>query len=234
MDKPVVLEDVAFSPNMNALQSRLHVRPGSASARELDGLVAAAAECARPKAVMRPTYVESKGNDTVCIDAVTFTSRILRVNLADVTRVFLYVATCGLELHAWSQGLDDMLHQFWAEEIKIQALRAATRAIYDSIGRLATGKMSTMNPGSLTDWPISQQQPFFRLLGDVEGWVGVTLSDSHLMTPNKSVSGIRFSTERDYINCKLCPRLDCPNRSAPYDADLFDREYAEASRAKGK
>jgi len=37
--------------------------------------------------------------------------------------------------------------------------------------------------------------------------------------PLKSGSGIWFPSESHYENCMLCPRTDCPNRRAPYDAD---------------
>jgi hypothetical protein len=39
------------------------------------------------------------------------------------------------------------------------------------------------------------------------------------------VSGILFPTEETFASCQLCPREDCPNRRAPYDAELFERKY---------
>ena len=33
------------------------------------------------------------------------------------------------------------------------------------------------------------------------------------MTPNKSVTGFRFGNDNDYVNCRLCPREDCPGSS---------------------
>jgi hypothetical protein len=86
-----------------------------------------------------------------------------------------------------------------------------------------------MAPGSLTDWPLREQRPLFALLGDTEALVGVRLTDSCLMLPNKSVSGIRFPTEKHFESCQLCPRPDCPGRRAPYDADLYDRRYRQSS-----
>ena len=59
------------------------------------------------------------------------------------------------------------------------------------------------------------------LLGDVEASIGVRLTDSCLMVPNKTVSGVRFPTEHDFRACQVCHREDCPSRSAPFDADLW-------------
>ena len=81
-----------------------------------------------------------------------------------------------------------------------------------------------MNPGSLPDWPISQQRPLFDLVGKAAE-IGVHLTDSYLMRPLKSVSGILFATDVTYENCQLCPVERCPNRRAPYDPTLFDRKY---------
>ena len=63
------------------------------------------------------------------LDGFRFTSRILRINLKGVHRVFPYVATCGVELDEWSQGIDDILLSFWADTIKEMALRAAVDAM---------------------------------------------------------------------------------------------------------
>ena len=59
----------------------------------------------------------------------------------------------------------------------------------------------------------------------VRAEIGVQLTDSYLMHPLKSVSGILFATDGTYGNCQLCPVERCPNRRAPYDPTLFDRKY---------
>jgi hypothetical protein len=73
---------------------------------------------------------------------------------------------------------------------------------------------------------LSEQRAVFAALGDVQAAIGVQLSDSMLMIPAKSVSGIRFPTTESFESCQLCPRVDCPGRRAPYDSGLYDRKYA--------
>jgi len=72
-----------------------------------------------------------------------------------------------------------------------------------------------------------QQRELFTLLGDTRGPVGVELTETCLMVPVKSVSGIFFPSETHYENCQLCPRETCPGRRAPYDSDLYARRYAQ-------
>ena len=81
-----------------------------------------------------------------------------------------------------------------------------------------------MNPGSgdVDIWPIEQQRELFSLFGDVKALIGVTLTDSFLMIPNKTVSGVFYPTEVDFVTCQLCHRERCPNRRAPFDAHLWD------------
>ena len=87
-----------------------------------------------------------------------------------------------------------------------------------------------MNPGSLEDWPIQQQTQVFELLGDPLRDVGVRLTDSFLMVPIKSVSGIRYPTETSFESCQLCPREKCTGRRAPYDPELWRKRYEPADQ----
>jgi hypothetical protein len=154
---------------------------------------------------------------------------VLRVNLDQAHRVIAYVATCGMELDAWAKSFDDMLYGYWADVIKEGALRSAMQALNEHLEACYTlGHTGVMNPGSLADWPIQQQRPLFQLLGDPTAAIGVVLTDSFLMQPNKSVSGIRFPTEASYENCQLCPREGCPGRRAPYEPELFAEKYQAA------
>jgi hypothetical protein len=83
--------------------------------------------------------------------------------------------------------------------------------------------MAAMNPGSLADWPIHEQRPLFRLIGDTESAIGVRLQPSLLMWPTKSVSSIFFPTSSDFVSCQLCPRQGCPNRRATYQASKMEQ-----------
>jgi len=232
MDNPaagevVILGDVAAELDPTALARALRIPVDGSDYGDLKALAAEAAQVARPKALYRLAYVEDRGHDWVRMDGVTFCSRVLCVNLESAHRVFAYVATCGTELDAWSRQVSDVLWQFWAEAIKETALRRALQALReDQDRRYRPGKTSTMSPGSLADWPIQQQRPLFALLGDAEEAIGVRLTDSMLMVPNKSASGLRFATEGDFASCMLCPREGCPGRRAEYDPTLYERRYA--------
>jgi cobalamin-dependent methionine synthase I len=221
-----VLDEIAFEPDMSSLMKRLRIQADGPDVETLAQFVAEAQDVAKPKACYKIAYVESREEDSIVIDGVRFRSRVLRVNLESAYRVFPYVATCGVELEAWSQAIDDVLHQYWADAIKQMALFSATQVLHKHlVDTYHLGRTAVMSPGSLSDWPIREQRPLFELIGNVEDRIGVRLSDSFLMHPIKSVSGIRFPTEESFASCQLCPRVNCPGRRAPYDETLYDRKY---------
>ncbi|MFO7743704.1 MAG: vitamin B12 dependent methionine synthase [Anaerolineae bacterium] len=222
----VVMDDIGFQPTLQRLMRKLRVEEGTRYADQLASLVDEAKAIARPRAMYRAAYVEGREASSVIIDGVTFHSRILRVNLDDVHRVFPFAVTAGNELHAWTQAHEDVLVRYYADVISETALRQALAALKSHLTRrYRLGRTSTMSPGSLEDWPIQEQRPLFGLLGDPEEAIGVRLTDSMLMIPSKSVSGIRFPVEKTFESCQLCQRERCPSRKAPYDAGLYENRY---------
>jgi hypothetical protein len=221
-----VLEDIPFELNLEVLPAKLHLQQGSDDTKELESLVKEIRLVVRPKVLYKVSYVEQRGDGFVRIDGVTFTSHVLRANLDKVERVFPFVATCGTEIDELNPAGGDFLKAFWLDQIKEIVLRSACRYLNDYLNhRYALGRTSSMSPGSgdVTVWPIEQQRLLFSLFGDVKKLIGVELTDSFLMIPNKSVSGIRFPTEVDFRSCQVCHRENYPSRNAPFDKILWQR-----------
>lgn len=231
MENTVILGNVVFDVDAAGLRRHLRIPDASRHAEQLRPLLLEAQSLARPKAVYRIAFIDSKSRDSVIVEGTTLTSRVLRVNLDKAHRVFVYVATCGTELEEWSKSVRGMLERFWADTIKEMALRSAVEALNNDINdRYSPGATSTMSPGSLEDWPIEQQRPLFAILGDAAEAIGVRLTESLLMVPTKSVSGIRFPTEESFESCQLCPREKCPGRTAPFEEGLYERKYQARTR----
>jgi len=223
---PVLLHNIPFQIDMEDLKRKLRIKDVSPHRQDVERLAEEARKIGNPKAIYRLAFIDEKGEDLIVIEGVRFESHVLRVNLDQAQRVFPYVVTCGMELEIWANGIEDILHRFWAETIKEMVLRYAyTRMEEDMNERYRPGRLSRMSPGSLADWPLKEQRPLFRVLGNTEETIGVRLNESLLMIPTKSVSGLRFPTEESFESCQLCPREICPNRRAPYDPNLFERKF---------
>jgi hypothetical protein len=224
----VLLDNIAFDIDVPHLIERLRVAPESEDAARIRAFAAEALAVGKPKGLYRVAFIDERGDDFVILGGVKLTSRILKANLSSAHRAFPYLVTCGKELEDWSAEFTDVFDRFIADSIKEIALRAGLAALMEHMSTHANpGPTASMNPGSLKDWPINEQARLFELLGDTSEKIGVRLTDSYLMMPVKSVSGIWFPTESKFENCQLCMRENCPNRRVPYNRELYNKHYGD-------
>ncbi|MDD4859162.1 MAG: vitamin B12 dependent-methionine synthase activation domain-containing protein [Dehalococcoidales bacterium] len=224
MEQPIVFTDIPVKLNAEEVIKKLHLHNQNVQIEDMvKELVDDVSRIARPKAIYRVAYIENKKDDSVEIGGITFTSHVLRLNLDKVERVFPYVATCGKELDAFKPDDSDVMKSFCLDLMKRLVVLSAVDFLTARMKqRHELGQMSHMNPGSLTDWPITQQKQLFALFEDIEGQIGVLLSESCVMRPLKSVSGIYFPTEARFESCQLCPREKCIGRRAPYSPEIAE------------
>jgi len=224
-----VLDNIPVRFDVDDVLELYHLEEGDAAMQAgVRELVERAQAAARPRAGYEVRYIERRTRDSLIIEGQRFTSRILRLNIKNENRVFPFVATCGAELDALRADDSDILLSFILDHLKTAAVRAAIAHLEDHLTRIyLPGALSHMSPGDLDDWPLLQQRPLFSLLGDTQGTVGVTLTESCLMVPVKSVSGICFASEVRFDSCRLCPREPCDVRRAPYDTDLVESYRAQ-------
>jgi len=229
-----ILDDIRFVANTESLKRRLRIRESGSNLTRFLALIKEGQEIAQPKAMYRPAYIEDRSEEAVKVEGRWFRSRVLTVNLSQTHRIFIYVATCGVELDEWAKGQKDILSALWAEAVKETALRTAVKAVESHIEEnYHPGKTSQQNPGSLEDFPLAEQRALFDLLGNTRLAVGVTLLSSLMMSPSHSVSGIIFPTTEDFQSCMLCPREKCPGRRSPYDPTLYEQKYSRPVKATG-
>jgi hypothetical protein len=220
------VHSISISLSAADLQKRLRLTD-SAMAGDL---AAKAGPSISAKAVYKVGYVDEKAEQSVVINGERFTSRVLRRNLAEVGRVFAFVLTLGDRYDARIDRTGDLLEKYYLDEIGNLALgRARTRLEKHLRRTYGLEKISCMAPGSLADWPIEEQAGLFRLIGEVEAAIGVKLTESMLMQPRKSVSGIYFPSNVTFFSCQLCPRERCDGRKAPYD-EAMARQYGLAQQ----
>jgi hypothetical protein len=206
---------VALDPTEMAVRLRFDpVRAGYGSLQEL---ITLARTLIHPRAILEVAYIGGKGERTVEVAGVTFESSLLRKNLETANKVFPYILTVGPELERAAAAQEDLLKQYYLEELaNIFLEQAASWLAAQLEERYGVGPLANLSPGSLVDWPITEQTKLFSMFGDTEKAVGVRLTDSMLMVPRKSISGILFPSEEGFVACQLCDRENCPGRKAPY------------------
>jgi len=197
--------------------ARLRFGPARPGQDSLEGLIALALRLIRPRALYEVAYVGAKGEGTVEVAGVEFHSSLLSANLEGANKVFPYIITIGPELERAASGQGDLLKQYYLEEIANFALDKAAAWLAGRLeARYGVKGLSSLSPGSLADWPITEQPKLFAIFGDTEKLIGVRLTESLLMIPRKSVSGIFFPSEEGFVACELCDRERCPGRKAPW------------------
>jgi hypothetical protein len=212
-----IVPAIPLTLDSGTVARRLRSDPRRTITGDGEDLLGLARRLIHARAVYDVAFVGAKGEGTVEVAGVTFESPILRKNLDTANKVFPYVITIGPELERTASAQGDLLKQYYLEEIANIALEQSAAWLSAQLEeRYGLGPLSSMSPGSLEDWPITEQVKLFSILGDTERLIGVRLTDSMLMVPRKSISGILFPSEEGFVACQLCDRERCQGRKAPY------------------
>ncbi len=149
------------------------------------------------------------------------THRIVTRALKKSEKAVLFVCSLTPNIEAWpseSNNKNDAVVQYLIDAISSVAVEKATDFLHDAIG----GEMQQQglkitnrySPGYCL-WPVSDQHILFSLLPP--GFCGVTLTESALMMPIKSVSGVIGAGHdvvfAEYL-CDVCGVKECLHRAS--------------------
>jgi hypothetical protein len=225
-EKRVYQVEIPFKLDIASVVRRLRLNKTS---RRLEEMARELAETARtvahPRAVYQLSHARVIDNATVDIDGIIFTSRVLSKLLRNQDTVIPFIATIGKELDELPIPPRDMMRQFCLDTIKTVVLVSSVDYLTEYLKeKHGIPRAALLNPGEITDWPITQQKPLFALFGGAEKKIGVSLTAGGVMKPIKSRSGILFPNDTGFLSCQLCTQLKCPGRRAKYDPELA-KEY---------
>ena len=224
----IIKKEISFKIEFEDFLKKIKLNKDYKDIDQVKEIVKKANQIGQPKAMYKEVYIDEIGENYVIVENNKFESKIMSVNLKEVHKVIIYLITCGTELEKWAKQKDgDMLENYWLSMVQEVVLDKARKYIKKEINeKYLPGSTSVMNPGSLIDWSITEQKKLFSILGNPEKEIGVRLTESSLMLPAKTVSGLIYPTEKDFENCQVCPRENCPSRSAPYDPELLEKRYS--------
>lgn len=187
----------------------------------------------KPKAIFGPARLDVVTENNFRIEGLVFHSKIPHALAIPVDAiVFPYVVSCGTEINNYQPTIEEPLVPFWHDVLKEMVLYESFQFLHSFLrAKHQVPNLISMNPGSgpVDLWPIQEQKLLFQLIGAVPETIGVILTDSCLMIPNKSLSGIFLPSQTEFIACEFCDRGNCPNRRTPYRGDLFSTIDAVSS-----
>jgi hypothetical protein len=217
-----VIENIPVKLDADELVMGLRIRRNVDYIRDkLDSLIETITPVMNPKALYSVSFVDKIEGDRVTIGDTVFTSKVVRMNLEPVGRVFPYVVTAGAELDAveLSKGQSAML----LDQVKTVVVSKAYQYLRTHLAeKYGIKKLSSVGPGRLDEWAITQQRELFSLFGDNVDRIGVHLTKTCLMVPVKTVSGLLFPSEAGFESCELCSREKCMGRRTAFDPKLVE------------
>lgn len=144
------------------------------------------------------------------------TGTVITPYLLDADRYVLFIATAGQEFEQFQHEVKssgDILQEFLLDSLGSAIAEAVVREVCSKVEShvlpLGYGVSHPYSPG-YCGWHVTQQKFLFSLLPEQP--CGVLLSESSLMSPIKSVSGVIAVGERIVkrkYGCELCGKIDC-------------------------
>ena len=144
--------------------------------------------------------------------------------LKKASHAAIFICTAGKEFTDKTRILNDegnFLEAYILDSIGSLTVENAMNNIQNSLAEEMNGlgmKISNRYSPGYCNWALSEQKMLFSLIG--ENSIGITLNDSCLMYPTKSVSGIIGIGEnikkREY-GCKICNNQTCIYRKISHE-----------------
>jgi hypothetical protein len=158
---------------------------------------------------------------TIAIEELIFeTGRIVTNSLKNSISIALFSATCGDKIETWSKqlmkeghGLEGLIVDLIGSEMAEAIVEYLHHSIETEVLKSGNKVSNRYSPG-YCNWPVTDQQKLFALLKGND--CGITLTESSLMLPIKSVSGmigIGPSLKKAAYKCKVCPDMKCIMRA---------------------
>jgi len=216
---------VPFHFDREEFNKRIHIELYEGMEEEIESFLERAVPLLKPKAVFRETGVRRRETGEILIDEQVFSDPVLISHMENKDSVFPYIVSCGDELEELVTSSGDMLEVFWYDALKQMAMDQAFNYLRINIKEnFDIPKLYSLNPGSDAcgeGWDLGDQKKLFTYFPDVEKKIGVMLTDSMLMYPNKTVSGLMFESDMDFVSCQECSNIQCPNRKIMHEGALY-------------
>jgi hypothetical protein len=166
------------------------------------------------------TMKRDKKQHLITLEQTTFNVKSIVSNLIrKAEKAALFVCTAGPGVEQWSKELmsdGDLMKGYVVDVVGSEIVEKAMDIIQGSLEidmkRMGLGVTDRYSPG-YCNWQVGEQHKLFSFFPDK--YCGITLSETSLMYPIKSVSGIigiGKDAERKGYTCDFCNMIDCTYR----------------------
>lgn len=215
--------ELSYDPPLREILRYLGCREesaGRALLEEVDECVRQLGIVVTPRHIYRKYEISQNENGMLRIGGIQIRSRDLSKNLAGCSSCYMIAATLGL-------GPDRLIKRSQTGRISEAVIyqAAAAAMIEKYLGSLCDELAGDekkrgqylrprFSPG-YGDFPLRYQQEIFAVL-QLPKTIGITLTESLMMVPTKSVTALMGVSETDTgcqsQGCEICKKTDCPFR----------------------
>jgi hypothetical protein len=163
---------------------------------------------------------EDTSPESIAIGDIRFNcQKIVTTRLKDTDKIALFSCTIGSEMETYASRCfaeGDAVKGHFADVVASAAVELITDLLHNHIAeimcQLRLGVTNRFSPG-YCGWPVSEQNTLFSFFPD--GFCGIKVTDSSLMLPKKSTSGIIGigpAAKREPYTCNRCSQKECTYR----------------------
>jgi hypothetical protein len=161
--------------------------------------------------------VDPESSDEIAIEGLRFqTGKIIHKMMKHSETYAFFLVTAGPEPERLARDLlekGEFLEGYISDLVASALADAVADCVHEEISKLADSrglKVSNRYSPGYCSWDVAEQQKLFSLFPDNS--CGISLTDSSLMIPVKSVSGLiglgRHIKFNEYT-CEICPMKNC-------------------------
>lgn len=211
---------IPFSVTFEEVCSRIKLSERFQPLTEVENLFNQARALINLKACYERARVNLRPDNLAEIFNLTFSSRRLAALLKEASEVMPFIVTVGPAIETEAVLMEDNFKQYILEEIANLALERSIDWLSNQLKKkLGMSYMSSITPGCLDDWPVEETAKIFSFFGGRLSPAGVRLTEDYYMLPRKSLCGILFQSENEYIACRVCERRQCLSRRVVFEGE---------------
>lgn len=155
-------------------------------------------------------------DDMLCFGSIKTASADLKRNLSGCTEVIVFCATIGIDADRIISkcGVTSPADMVIAQSVGATFIEAWCDILCNRFSKMEGKVLKPRFSPGYGDFPISEQKELLNMV-DASRKIGVTLTESLLMMPSKSVSaivGVGGETTHAKGGCKKCDNKNCPYR----------------------
>ena len=192
---------------------------GLAISKSLDECLTKAKSLSKPNYIRRVKKIALIGKDFIEIESgIRFSTGRIAQYIKDSSDIVIFLVTIGDEIEKIAGELTsgkEPLQGYLLDRIGSFAVESLAGSIEKKLRKDYSGLKKSVSkrysPG-YCDWPIEEQRILAKILDFSK--IGVTLNESCMMQPKKSISAIVAIADKGVFtesgsNCEICERKDC-------------------------